>query len=280
MDLLHVSETRVYHTVRAKYIPSENGLRLAKVQSFSVPKFRDGGFELSDDDRKKMSVITVDETIDTDDDPIDDEGIKADPTDVMRAIKRAQINAFDVIVCNPDLDTFVTLTYSPEKITDKADYDECYKVLKNWLSNRVQRKGLKYVGVPERTQKGDIHFHFVCNSSALRLVPAISPSGRRLTHNGKALYNVSDWNWGFTSAEKIGSGEGERDAVAKYIFKYMRKQFGQKIGGRYCLIGGDIKRPVFVLGSSPEEFFNGNVCKYDNHLQLSCGIEYSEWSFI
>lgn len=281
MPFFNVPETEVYKTVRAKYIPTENGFRLAKIQSFSVPKFRADGFELSDNDKRKASVIVPDDSIDelaeldiiADPDP--------DPNDILRAIKRAQINAFDVILSNPDLDTFVTLTYSPEEISDKADYDACYDKLKNWLSNRVQRRNLIYVGVPERTKKGDIHFHFIMNSDALKLVPAISPkSGRPLTHNGKSLYNLPDWSFGFTSAEKIGSADGERDAVAKYIFKYMRKQFGQKIGGRYCLIGGDVKKPMYILGNNPEEFFDGSECKYDNEINLDCGISYREWSYI
>ena len=274
-----VSENDVFYTVRAKYIPDPNGgLKLAKVQSFSVPKFRSPGFEFSDEDKRAFSSVVLDESIDTSSVSND---IKADPHDVFRAIKRAQINAFDVILCNSDLDTFLTLTYAPESVSDKADYDQCYDRLKNWLSNRVQRKFLKYVGVPERTKAGDIHFHFICNSSALNLVPASNPkNGRALTHNGKRLYNVPDWKWGFTSAEIIGASQGDREAVAKYIFKYMRKQFGQKIGGRYCLIGGDVVKPVFVYGDSPEQFFNGNECKYDNHIDLECGLSYDEWSYI
>lgn len=281
MAVLQVSEDKVYHSCRAKYIPGENGeLRLAKIQKFSCRKFKEDGFErlekLSSVDKLKLTDIIDEESNESFSD------VKGDPSDILRAIKRAQINAFDYILSNPDLDTFATFTYSPESVNDKADYDECYKKLSIWLSNRVQRRGLKYVITPEYTKRGDIHFHAICNSAALKLVEAVNPkNGRLLRHNGKQLYNLTDWNFGFTSAELIGNTLGDREAVAKYVFKYMRKQMGQKIGGRYCLTGGNLKKPVYVFGEAPEVFFDGSECKYDKHIDLECcGISYDEWSFI
>lgn len=154
-----------------------------------------------------------------------EKGIEGATCDVERATRRARKNAFDMIMCNHDLDTFATFTYSPDAVDDKASYDECYKYLNTWLSNRVQRRGLMYVCVPERTKRGDIHFHAIMNSSALNLEAAYSPkTGRQLTHHGNPLYNVTDWKRGFTSAELIhqrADGENEREAVSKYIFKYM-----------------------------------------------------------
>ena len=281
MSVLQVTEDKVYHSTRAKYIPCENGgLRLVKVQRFSCRKFKEDGFELASNissaDKLKLSCAVDEEQEDN------STVIKGDPADIERAIKRAQINAFDYILANPDLDTFATFTYSPDAVIDKADYDECYKKLSVWLSNRVQRRGLKYVIVPEHTKRGDIHFHAICNSSALKLVEATNAkNGKPLKHNGKQLYNLTDWDFGFTSAEVIGDTEGDREAVAKYIFKYMRKQMGQKIGGRYLLTGGDLKKPVYVYGEAPELFFDGSECKYDRHLDLEhCGISYDEWSFV
>lgn len=276
---LSVSENEVIFPVRAKYIPeADGGYRLASIQRFSIPKFRKAGYELcTSDDAVDVSVDVIES------DTVDETAreLKRDAADVIRAIKRAQNNAFDIILSNPDLDTFATFTYSPESVSDKADYNECYKRLSVWLSNRVQRRGLKYVIVPEYTKKGDIHFHAICNSSALTLTEARSAkTGRKLTHNGKPLFNVSDWSFGFTSAEIIGAEKSDRDGVAKYIFKYMRKQMGQKIGGRYCLIGGEINRPIYLYGLTPEEFFIDEPCKFDKHIELDCGLSFDEWSYI
>lgn len=273
MGKFTTTENSILHPVRAKYYPQADGtLRLASVQSFTIPKFREEGWE-SREKRTNVRNSSNEE---------DAEIIGAE-SDIARATRRAKKNAFDVIMCNPDLDLFGTFTYSPERVSDKASYDECYKYLNTWLSNRVQRNGLKYVCVPERTKAGDIHFHAIMNSSALKLDRAISPkSGRVLTHHGKPLYNIADWGRGFTSAEMItraSSEDDERAMVAKYIFKYMGKQAGQKIGGRYVLIGGDVAKPLYKYGESPQEFFGDTPAVYTNSVNLG-DFSYAEWDFI
>lgn len=279
-NVLGVSDSLIHHCVRAKYYVCANGIPvLAQIQKFNQPRFRESGWETQESGTSSSVFDVVENLVEKVED--DNEGGKY--ANIERASRRAKISAFDAIMCNQDLDCFVTFTYSPEDVDDKADYDGCYKALAIWLSNRVQRKGLKYVLVPERTKKGDIHFHAIMNSDALRLVRAYSAkSGRALTHKGKPLYNVEDWKHGFTSAELIPDVDGDRQAVAKYIFKYMGKQMGQKIGGRYVLHGGDLKQPLFVYGEDESEFFDeGTSAKYERSVSIDGDdLIYSEWSFI
>lgn len=279
-NVLGVSDSLIHHCVRAKYYVGANGIPvLAQIQKFNQPRFRESGWETQESGTSGSVFDVVENLVEKVED--DNEGGKY--ANIERASRRAKISAFDAIMCNQDLDCFVTFTYSPEDVDDKADYDGCYKALAIWLSNRVQRKGLKYVLVPERTKKGDIHFHAIMNSDALRLVRAYSAkSGRALTHNGKPLYNVEDWKHGFTSAELIPDVDGDRQAVAKYIFKYMGKQMGQKIGGRYVLHGGDLKQPLFVYGEDEREFFDEETsAKYERSVSIDGDdLIYSEWSFI
>ena len=270
-------ESAITHPVRAKFYPTSSGIpRLAQVQKFATAHFREDGWEAIDrEDRKSLNAVDVAAEI------VDGDRVTTE-ADVRRATRRAKINAFDLIMCNHDLDTFVTFTYSPDEVDDKASYDECYESIAVWLSNRVQRRGLKYVMVPERTKRGDIHFHAIMNSGALKLAPAQSAkSGRVLTHNGKPLWNVPDWKFGFTSAELIGAADGDRAAVSKYIFKYMGKQMGQKIGGRYVLTGGKLARPLYAYGESEYEFFSPEEVKDARVVDVvEAGISYWEYSFI
>ncbi len=272
---LSVSDNLTRFQVRAKYIPTPDGLKLALVQSFSVPTFRPAGWESCDLNKVPKATLS-------DEDPdIVDELCEPNVADVERATRRAKINAFDIILCNPCLDTFATFTYKPDDELDKSSYDDCYKKLGVWLSNRVQRRGLMYVIVPERHKSGDIHFHGIMNSSALSLDRAYSPKGRPLSSNGKPIYNLGDWKHGFSTAQIIGDASSDREAVAKYVFKYMGKQSGQKIGGRYCLIGGqNIVRPHYEYGESVEEFIGGEVAKYDREVKIGDSLEYREYSFI
>ena len=278
MGKFTATQSSISHCCRAKYYPQADGtMRLAQIQTFSVPKFREGGWESREKNQNKCSILEGDaEELEA--------NFQGDPDDIERATRRARKNAFDIIMCNPDLDLFGTFTYSPDTITDKANYDECYKYLNTWLSNRVQRNGLKYVCVPERTKAGDIHFHAIMNSEALKLARAISPkTGRPLTHGSKPLFNITDWKRGFTSAEMItrnGEGEDERAKVSKYIFKYMGKQSGQKIGGRYVLIGGDVQKPVYAYGDGASDFLNGEVPTWQPEPIQIGEVTYSELGFI
>lgn len=261
-----------YHA-RAKFIPdpSTGEYRLAMVQGFTFPMFN------PDADRSRIL---------RDDHPEDHllEMTSPKPTDlsnVERASRRAKIAAFDKILCNPDLDTFVTFTYAPGFVTDKASWEDCYPYLKTWLGNRVQRNGLKYVIVPERHKSGDVHFHGILNSSALQMTRAFSPrTGRALTHAGNPLYNLSDWRGGFTSAEIIRGGAEDRTKVAKYIFKYMGKQTGAKVGGRYMLSGGDLVLPTYVYDDSVDAFLGDNTPAYQREVDLGENRKYMEFSFI
>lgn len=149
-----------------------------------------------------------------------------------RAALRARKQLFELSVCN-DLDMFFTLTLSPEKI-DRYDYKEAVRRLSQWLDNRVRRRGLRYVAVPELHKDGAVHFHGLCNSAAMRLVD----SGK--TDKGHTIYNVSDWKIGFTTAVRL---YGERTAAAHYIAKYVTKSTTcGTIGGRYYFHGGALDK--------------------------------------
>lgn len=255
---------------RAKYIPDQNGnMILAMVQGFSYPVFNPDGSDPDEDTRSERFRIRR------------EEGEEPAAADIERATRRAKINAFDKILCNHDLDTFATFTYDPQKIGNTASWEDCYEHLRVWLSNRVSRKGLKYVIVPERHIKGGIHFHGILNSSALKMERAHSAkTGRALTINGRPLYNIADWKYGYSTAEIISCGEHDRTKVAKYIFKYMGKQGGQKIGGRYLLTGGELVEPVYVYDQSVDTFITSAPPAYSREVDLGEGKKYYEFSYI
>ena len=191
---------------------------------------------------------------------------------VRRAINRAKVRAFDLIISNPDLDAFVTLTCDPEKVV-RTDYNAVYKYLKVWLSNKVSRRDLRYILCPEYHKDGEsIHFHMICNRCALDAVPAMTPSGKVRQRKGKPVYNVPEWKLGFSTAQII-SRDDPREAVAKYIFKYMGKASGAKIGGRYFLHGGRLLEPFYLYADSLEEFGN-EPAKWTQEIRPFAGMEY------
>ena len=237
--------------------PITGDMRLARIQAFNRPVYNPATATAEKVKNRRFRFASDDDPDEVFHNDKEDDKIP-DAANVARAVRRARRNAFDLIMCNPDLDAFVTFTYSPDVVDDKASYDECYQYLRGWLSNGVQRRGLKYVCVPELTKRGDIHFHALCNADALRWARARhARTGRALSHHGDPVYNLTDWNAGFSTAQLIrkrGDGDDERAAVAKYIFKYMGKNFGAKVGGRYMLHGGALAQPLTEYGHCPEQF--------------------------
>lgn len=255
-----ISENLALHHCRAKYVPDlENGgYKLASIQKASRPIFNEGFEQVVD--RQPLKTEDENKIVETSSDDL-----------VKRATRRAKERCFDYILCN-DLDVFTTLTYNPDH-ADRESYSDVYKKLSTWLSNRVQRRGLIYVCVPEYHADGkSIHFHMLSNREPLKLVDSGHKKG------GQIIYNVDDWDWGF-STSLIVDGEDARTKVAKYIFKYMGKQLGQKIGGRYYLSGGKLSEPLFVFSEDPSEFGDLESAGYHKYNEGEWG-SFEEWSFL
>lgn len=146
-------------------------------------------------------------------------------------MRRARANVRQLALAN-EFAWFVTLTLDPEKI-NRYDPVEVVRKMSQWCDNRVRRKGLKYILVPEHHKDGAIHFHGFFND-ALQAVPA----GLK-DKSGHEVYNLPDWSLGFTRAVRL---YGDYHAAVGYTCKYIGKGTG-KIGGRWYYSGGDLARP-------------------------------------
>lgn len=73
----------------------------------------------------------------------------------LDSLQRAKQSIFDIVYQN-DWKYFLTITFSGKDF-DRSDPREVFKPLKRWFDNAVQRKGLRYVLVPEFHKKGGIH---------------------------------------------------------------------------------------------------------------------------
>lgn len=166
-------------------------------------------------------------------------------------MRRAAGRVRDLALCN-DFRWFVTLTLDPAKI-DRHDMEALTHVLNRWSDNRVRRKGLRYILVPERHKDGAIHLHGFFND-ALPLVDSGTvslpggkprkPRSRKqreewLSAGGKIVYNIPDWSLGFSTALQL---TGDYHAAVAYVCKYVRKQ-QEKIGGRWYYSGGKLQEP-------------------------------------
>lgn len=183
--------------------------------------------------------------------------ITDDSENIRRAVRRARSRIRDYARSNPDFCFFVTCTLD-RTVIDRYDINEVVRRLRSWLDNRVRRKGLKYILVPELHKDGAVHFHGFINGA----LPVVD-SGT-LTNGGKprrprsermrqqllsdgwhVVYNLPDWGYGFTTAIRL---YGEREKAIGYVCKYIGKEMKRgklpsKIGGRWYYSGGALALP-------------------------------------
>lgn len=161
---------------------------------------------------------------------------KEQPGDTTRARRRAKARLRDLARAN-NLSVFVTFTLDETKI-NRYDVAEITKKLNIWLDNRVRRKGLCYVLVPELHKDGAVHLHGLCNDVLERV------DGGHKTRQGRPVYNLPDWTYGFTTAVCIPPEEYAR--TVSYITKYVTKSV-DKVGGRWFYSGGALVQPEVSL---------------------------------
>lgn len=191
--------------------------------------------------------------------------------------RRARRKIFDYIICN-EFDMFVTLTLDA-KLIDRNDYGAIIKRLNTWLGNRVKRKGIRYIGVPEYHKNGGLHFHFAVNGAdKFKLVDSgtVTVEGKKkpiradtARYRGYApeqchtVYNLPEWKLGFSTAILT---YGDRGALAHYLSKELCKDVQKnlvrsgsidKIGGRWYLHGGHFDKPIVKLANRNFEDMQG-----------------------
>lgn len=156
------------------------------------------------------------------------------PQSSARAVRRARAQVRDLALCNP-FTHFVTLTLDQSRV-DRYDMIAITRKLNAWLSNQVQRRGLKYVLVPERHKDGAIHFHGFFNDVLDRVDSGtmIPPGGGKPrkprsraqraaweADGGRVVWNLPGWSLGFTTALEL---VGEYSQAVNYVCKYIGKQ--------------------------------------------------------
>ncbi len=132
------------------------------------------------------------------------------------------------------------------------------KKLGNWLNNQVDRKGLKYILVPEYHKSGRIHCHALIND-VFKLVDSSHRSKQKI------IYNILDWRYGFSTAIELDKNIYR---VANYVSKYISKGT-KKIFGKYYWHSKNIRREpdTYLIDSDYEsinlkEYFPIEGCKW------------------
>lgn len=160
---------------------------------------------------------------------------------------RARRAVYDIALLN-DWDWMFTWTLDPKKV-NRYEPDEVYRYLKPALSNLTQRKGFVYLLVPEfhKLKEGEtrpaIHFHGLCKFEKIKLVRSKKKGKPRFDKHGRPVYNMIDWPYGWSTVVPL---DGDNQAVAVYIAKYISKQSDKILGKYYLCSRSLVKKPDII----------------------------------
>ncbi len=177
---------------------------------------------------------------------------------VCRSAHRSRQALYDICRCN-EFKFFVTFTNDPEKI-DRNNDKLVKRKFTQW-ANDIRKKfpNMYYVAVPEYHKKGALHFHLLIGGvtfEELGCVPALTKRGRLKFKNGKQIFNVTAWKWGFSTLSIIENVEASKHYICKYISK---QHFdGRFFNKRRYYASHNIKRPLIEKRCvKPEDCLNG-----------------------
>lgn len=184
-------------------------------------------------------------------------------------ISRARSKIWEYASCNK-FDYFITLTLDKNKM-DRYDLEEFIKKLGQYIRNNRRKTGsnIQYLLIPEQHKDGAYHMHglinginkddlvlFTQNDNVSKLIKIYLGLGR-------LIYNWVPYQerFGFVTVEKIK----DRNAVAKYITKYVKKDLGLSVKemskkSYYCSRGLK-KAEIMKKGTFPTAL--GNILDFN-----------------
>lgn len=147
---------------------------------------------------------------------------------------------------------FVTLTFNPEKV-NSSDYETAKTTLLKWCRkmrdrNKDKDKQFDYLMIPELHKSGAVHFHGLLGDIPAGFVEAVNPkTGEPIIRHERQVYNLTEWEYGFSDCEEIESRERAASYITKYITSALltdKKMYNKK---RYFNSQG-LSKPAVIFG--------------------------------
>lgn len=150
-------------------------------------------------------------------------------------LSRSVNEIYDIARSN-EFEWFITLTLDGKKV-NRYDYISCADAIKKF-TDRLRKLGCKWLIVPEQHKDGAYHFHGL-EAGDLPLTPSGKLWYDKIAQRKVPIYNLANYEFGFTSATRIMYPE----RTASYVAKYLTKQIA--VPKRQEMLLG-----VEILGSS------------------------------
>lgn len=160
------------------------------------------------------------------------------------SVRRSRIKMHKILDMN-DFDWFVTLTFNPKRV-QRDNPEEVYNCYTKYIDLlKKDCPNVRYITVPERHKDDCYHFHMLIGGIGIQKLGLVN-SGKVCCHwaknqicskeyfeltkdryeleetDGIPIYNISKFQYGFSTVSRIQS----RERCNMYIRKYIDKNFG------------------------------------------------------
>lgn len=168
--------------------------------------------------KKDEGYKIVDKLLEKLDNSEDKQKGKQTKQDRIKTLNQSKNNIIRLIRSNPDMQTFITLTFAEE-----LDYKESKAKLNNLFTKlRKRYTKLKYLWVLEYGDKNNrLHYHVLCN---IPIDIKLSSSKEEKTEDHKKLeqeFNKKYWGYGFVDIRHLKKEENTN--IALYVSMYIVK---------------------------------------------------------
>lgn len=175
------------------------------------------------------------------------------------SLRRAVNQVYDLARAN-DFDWFITLTLDPQ-VVDRTNYEECAKIIRVF-TKRLQRNGNTWLIVPELHSDGkSYHFHGLVQGEL------------DLTHWKGEVYNLNNFEFGYTTAMKIKDPQ----RVATYIAKYLTKDISVPKGRKCYWASRSLAKPTLDYVDMPGDDFFWQIWPKARYVKEIDGGEYGQF---
>lgn len=182
------------------------------------------------------------------------------PVPSSSSLMRTKTKITDLTLAN-DFDLFCTFTFDP-LLVDSFNYETAKSKMSKWLNNsRRNSPELSYLIIAELHKSGRIHFHALMKNYKGELTFTNKQKNKR------NIYNMPNWQYGFSTAIKIDNIGKVSSYVQKYITKDMLKIGNKKrfwasrnlkkptVSYNINMVEEVYSRPLFIMGQVSMEYY-------------------------
>ena len=194
-----------------KIIQSGDVIEIYRIFNYNVTEAKkDEGYKI------------IDKLIERLDENRDKQKGKQTKQDRIKTLNQSKNNIIRLIRSNPDMQTFITLTFAKE-----LDYKESKAKLNNFFTKlRKRYKQLKYLWVLEYGDKNNrLHYHVLCNIPIVGIKLSSSKDKKSAEHKElERKFNYKYWGYGFVDIRHLKKEENTNIAlyVSMYIIKSLK----------------------------------------------------------